>query len=130
MCLGLQELCDGDLTQVLSPRLLHDRQTKMPHFNGILQLVKDLALGMQHIHQRDIIHGDLNPRNILIKIKPTALPLGCVAKIADFGLAMRLPPGSSFIRGIKHGTVSEGQKGLRGLGSFPAPCPARTCSYA
>ena len=108
----VQELCSGDLTQASTcgsgsvPLLLHGGKMHKTNFNGILQLAKDIALGLQHIHQRGIIHGDLNPRNVLIKLKPAALPLGCVAKIADFGLAVRLPAGASCVEGIKHGTVS------------------------
>ena len=104
----VQEVCDGDLTQVLGRLLLHNGHVKMPHFHGILQLARDIAAGLQHVHAHDIIHGDINPRNILIKLSRGALPLCCHAKLADFGLAMRLPSGASFIRDIKHGTVSEG----------------------
>ena len=105
--LPVQELCDGDLTQVFSQGLLHNKQTKVPHILGILQLLRDLASGLEHIHSAGVIHGDINPRNILMKLQPSALPLGGVAQIADFGLALRLPPGSSHIPGVKHGTVRQ-----------------------
>ena len=84
---------------MLAPGLLTDRVRRRPHFLGILQLLRDLACGMVHIHDHDVIHGDLNPRNILIKLQAEALPLGCVAKVADFGLALNLPPGASSIKG-------------------------------
>ena len=88
------------------PRLLHSGKISPSLFNGVLQLALDIAWGMQHIHQRGIIHGDLNPRNVLIKIQPDAAPLGCVAKVADFGLALRLPASAPSVQGIRHGTVS------------------------
>ena len=110
-----QELCDGDLAKAFSPTpgplplmLLHDGRISRTQLNTILLLAMDVASGMQHIHQQDVIHGDLNPQNVLLKVKPNALPLGCIAKIADFGLAVRLPAGTLCIQGIKHGTVSEG----------------------
>ena len=132
--LPAQELCDGDLTQVLSQGLLHNKQTKMPYVLGILQLLRDLASGLEHIHSAGVIHGDINPRNILMKLQPSALPLGGVAQIADFGLALRLPPGSSHIPGVKHGTVRQAgpAQSTTCLTTFPMhfACGILECAWA
>jgi serine/threonine protein kinase len=48
-----------------------------------LQIVRDILLGLEHIHQNRIIHCDLKPENILLKV----IAQGWSAQIADFGIA-------------------------------------------
>jgi serine/threonine protein kinase len=48
-----------------------------------LGLVQDTLRGIEHIHQRRIIHCDLKPENILLDVTVQ----GWSAKIADFGIA-------------------------------------------
>jgi serine/threonine protein kinase len=53
-----------------------------------LQLVRDILLGLEHIHQHRIIHCDLKPENILLNV----VAQGWSAQIADFGIAHFLEP--------------------------------------
>ena len=53
------------------------------------------------MHRKRLIHGDINPRNILLLADPKAPPLGCVCKLADFGLTKLLPAGQLFVEGIR-----------------------------
>jgi serine/threonine protein kinase len=53
-----------------------------------LQLIRDILLGLEHIHQHRIIHCDLKPENILLNIAAQ----GWSAQIADFGIAHFLEP--------------------------------------
>jgi serine/threonine protein kinase len=53
-----------------------------------LQIVRDVLLGLEHIHQHRIIHCDLKPENILLNV----VSQGWTAQIADFGIAHFLEP--------------------------------------
>lgn len=39
---------------------------------------------MEYIHNKNLIHGDLKPENVLLKVDKTS-PIGVVGKISDFG---------------------------------------------
>jgi serine/threonine protein kinase len=65
----------------------------------ILQIIKHMATGLEHLHSQDIIHRDLKPQNILIGVNPGAAALPTeenykaqnnIYKIADFGLSKLL----------------------------------------
>lgn len=72
------ELCDPyDLYH-----LLHNHKIKLTPRQKI-QLVRESASGLAHIHSLNIIHRDFGSRNILIKDRH--------AKITDFGIARQIP---------------------------------------
>jgi serine/threonine protein kinase len=48
-----------------------------------IELMLQLCAGVQHAHQRGVIHRDLKPDNILV----TSREHGAVVKIIDFGIA-------------------------------------------
>ena len=49
-----------------------------------VEIVRQVANGLQEAHQRGIIHRDLKPENIMIEQMPAA---GVFARILDFGIA-------------------------------------------
>jgi len=53
-----------------------------PGFGDLLKIVKDVAFGMQFLHDNKILHRDFNSKNIL-------LSKDMVAKVADFGLSRK-----------------------------------------
>ena len=57
--LGSKELCSASLADALDARLFHDKVTKEPIMDRILNAVLDIATGMEYIHAQNIIHGDL-----------------------------------------------------------------------
>jgi serine/threonine protein kinase len=72
------------------------------------EVLREVALSLDHIHSRNIVHRDLKPQNILIR---SLSPLDTV--LADFGLA-RLGAMSRAVRsvaGTAHYTSPEGAVG-------------------
>ena len=48
-----------------------------------LQLVIDILAGLEHAHKSNIVHCDVKPENVLLRLTPT----GWRAKVSDFGIA-------------------------------------------
>ncbi|KAG8937222.1 hypothetical protein FRC00_007046 [Tulasnella sp. 408] len=55
----------------------------------ILNMIRDIALGLRYIHSKDVVHAALSPKNVLI------LPDG-TAVIGDFSRAKIVPPERGF----------------------------------
>jgi len=55
---------------------------EIPDFGNLLNIAKDVAVGMQFLHYNKILHRDFNSKNIL-------LSSDMVAKVADFGLSRK-----------------------------------------
>lgn len=48
-----------------------------------LNLIADILAGLEHAHERGIVHCDIKPENILLSLDTT----GWIARISDFGIA-------------------------------------------
>jgi eukaryotic-like serine/threonine-protein kinase len=59
--------------------------------NEAAELIRTLAIAVQHAHMQQVVHRDLKPANILLS---GSAPMH-VPKIADFGLAKRLDSNST-----------------------------------
>ena len=78
------ELLDGELLGDLMERM---RPAAMQPFQA-WQIIKQLGAGLDHAHERGIVHGDLTPRNILITRDGEL-------RILDFGAAQEIVPTTS-----------------------------------
>lgn len=65
-----------------------------------------------HIHSKNIVHGDLSSSNVLLQSCPARQPvMQCTAKLADFGLSVKMEQGqthhSRMFQGTPHYTAPE-----------------------
>lgn len=93
-CMLVSELCEnGDLFDYI-------RNVACPSVKRVLQLMLDIARGLEYLHTRSpaIIHRDCKSSNILINRSGTA-------KVGDFGLARVKNSTRSMIRSLV-GTVN------------------------
>lgn len=47
----------------------------------LLTIALDVAVGLQHVHSKGVVHGDVTASNVLLQALPSR-PQGCVAKVA------------------------------------------------
>ena len=66
------------------------------------KLLNDIALGLNYIHGKDIVHGDLTPQNVLLKTGPSSSKdLSFRAVISDYGLSLKHEEGLTVTRVTK-----------------------------
>jgi tRNA A-37 threonylcarbamoyl transferase component Bud32 len=73
----VMDYCEGGTLRNLleSEAKLNLRQT--------LKIIADVLQGLEYAHSQGIVHCDIKPENILLKVQPE----GWLAKISDFGVA-------------------------------------------
>ncbi len=87
----MMEFCDhGDLNNFASnnPTIFQDMPTK-------ISLMHQMANGLAHIHNRNIVHRDIKPSNILIASPKPGDMDKFVAKLSDFALCKSLNAGTT-----------------------------------
>jgi len=60
----------------------------------LLKWTKDIANGLEYVHSKQVIHGDLAVRNILLSSDLSA-------KISDFGLSRQILNCSNYVKKTK-----------------------------
>ncbi|GAX79342.1 hypothetical protein CEUSTIGMA_g6784.t1 [Chlamydomonas eustigma] len=88
------------------------------NYEAILDTAIDIARGMAHLHQRNIVHSDLKPRNVLL-MSSSKDSRGIVAKVSDFGLSFKMEGmkthTSNFFQGtLTHMSPEVMEKGIMG----------------
>ncbi len=73
----VMDYCEGGTLRDLM------NSTKTLSVQQCFELVNDILLGLENAHAANIIHCDIKPENILLKI----MAKGWLAKISDFGIA-------------------------------------------
>jgi WD40 repeat protein len=108
---AMEYIADGDLGRRLAAVPQPPRQAA--------RLVETLARAVQFAHEHGIVHRDLNPANVLLVGGPEVPLDRCLPKIADFGLAKRLPIADS---GPETGSAYRTQTGeILGTPSYMSP---------
>lgn len=65
----LQEYCNGGSLRHAVARGYFDPNRIERHWRIIMGILVDIAQGMAYIHSKRICHGDLNPANVLLKVR-------------------------------------------------------------
>lgn len=63
----LQEYCNGGPLRASLGKFAQDGFRN--YWQSVMHAVKGIASGMQYVHGKRICHGDLNPSNILLKVR-------------------------------------------------------------
>ncbi|MBI4666668.1 MAG: protein kinase [Nitrospinae bacterium] len=102
---GEETLQDGSLSVYIAMEFLegkgldwHIKNKTYKSLDKKLQIIKEIAEGMEYAHRHSVIHRDLKPSNII-------MVEGDHPKITDFGLA-RVPDSSLTLSGAIMGTPS------------------------
>ncbi|KAK7275326.1 hypothetical protein RIF29_16439 [Crotalaria pallida] len=85
-CFLLMEL----MTKTLSSHIkeLHGPRKRIPFlFHVAVDIMLQIARGMEYMHSRKVYHGELNPSNILVKPRGTSQEGYLHAKVYGFGLS-------------------------------------------
>ena len=83
----IMELCaDKDLNNFLRDRTVSQ--------DSCVRFMQNIAKGINHLHEKAILHRDLKPNNILVQKNEVS---GHVLKVGDMGLAARIPQSSASV---------------------------------
>jgi serine/threonine protein kinase len=86
---------NGSLQQYL--KIIWHEQL-LPEMHRLFSLLFQVVSGLQYLHNKGIIHGDLMPSNVLIDENENAL-------LADFGLSHLLEHETSFFKSLGPGAI-------------------------
>ncbi|PNW78047.1 hypothetical protein CHLRE_10g462050v5 [Chlamydomonas reinhardtii] len=100
----IQELADGGPLGNLYGHPALWLSPGVVNLAAVVPLALGIARALAHLHSKRIVHGDLNPNNVLLKRDP-AEPSGYVAKVGDFGLSVMLPHNRTHLSNIRMGTM-------------------------
>ncbi|CDW76156.1 serine threonine protein kinase [Stylonychia lemnae] len=94
LCILMDYASNGDLSQLIER---HKSEKQPINEEVIWNICKQVAIGLQYLHQKKIIHRDIKPQNILITTYNQY-------KIADMGISRNLNSNNSQLHTSKIGT--------------------------
>ncbi|KAG0623935.1 hypothetical protein M758_3G212700 [Ceratodon purpureus] len=88
-CSIIMELMDGDLFSLMERRCEENSDSPPFSISEAIDIMLQVAEGVNYLHTKGIVHRDLKSMNILVKrVKALELETGYVqAKVMDFGLS-------------------------------------------
>ncbi|EFJ42183.1 hypothetical protein VOLCADRAFT_107375 [Volvox carteri f. nagariensis] len=77
------------------------------NYPAILETAADIAKAMLHLHLNDVLHSDLKATNVMLKSTGgSESGRGVIAKVADFGLSVRLDPTATHMSHAFQGSLT------------------------
>ncbi|KAG2426117.1 hypothetical protein HYH02_014872 [Chlamydomonas schloesseri] len=76
------------------------------NYLAILDTAADVAKALLHLHLNDVLHGDLKATNVMLKSSGGDSGRGVVAKVADFGLSVRLDATATHASNMFQGSLT------------------------
>ncbi|GLI63679.1 hypothetical protein VaNZ11_006717 [Volvox africanus] len=76
------------------------------NYPAILETAADIAKAMLHLHMNDVLHSDLKATNVMLKSTGSDSGRGVTAKVADFGLSVRLDHTATHISHAFQGSLT------------------------
>jgi serine/threonine protein kinase len=84
-CSLVTELMDGDLQQLMERLVNNESQVAPFELLEAVDIMLQVAEGMNYLHQNRVVHRDLKSKNILVKYNEQERHV--YARVADFGLS-------------------------------------------
>lgn len=85
-CFLIMELMNKDLSSYIK-EILGPRKRVPFSLPAAIDLMLQVARGMEYLHSKKISHGNLNPSNILVKVRSTYMEGYLHAKVTGFGIS-------------------------------------------
>lgn len=79
------------------------------NYPAVLDTALEIAAAVHHLHGRNVLHSDLKARNIMLK-SSGAEGRGASAKVADFGLAVKMDHLETHMSNAFQGTMVSGRR--------------------
>ena len=111
----IQELCDRKSLRLAIKAGVFQDENGIPNLRCIVDTAHDIAVGMEYLHSRNVVHADLSSNNVLLR--SAVNPYGFVAKLTDFGLS-RVIYCNQYKSTQTYGTISHMPPELLNLGQM------------